>query len=89
MNCMLWYLTRGGGEDSFGGFPPEAPDAHLAFFSRGFFVLRGEDLLHLGAEVAAEFGGEEAEEKAETVGGAALGCRHHLPPAVGAKDPTS
>ncbi len=72
-------LARSGGEDSFGGFPPESPDAHLASFTRGFFALLDKDLFHLGAEVAAKFRGEQAEEHAETFCGAAFGFGHDVP----------
>src|SRR6266404_3644618 len=72
-------FARSGGEDSFGGFPPESPDAHLASFAGGFCALVDEDLLHFRAEVAAEFGGEQAEEHAEAFCGAAFGLGHDVP----------
>ncbi len=72
-------LARSGGENSFCGFPPETPDAHFAPFARGFFALLDENLLHFGAEVAAEFRGQQAEEHAVAFRGGAFGFGHDVP----------
>jgi len=56
-------LAGRGREDAFRGLPPKAQDAHFVAAAAGFFALFGEDLLHLGAVVAAKFRWQQAHQE--------------------------